>query len=153
MDWTVTIRAAALDLSPLIVEKEIDFEITASPCWVRGHDWMLRELVRNLLHNAVRHTPRLGHLEIRVDHDTKFGQLRIRDSGPGLEEGLWSHLFEPFNAGKAHAGTGLGLTIAREVVVALGGKIHLNNRLHDGQVCGLDAVVQLPGVAAPAAQA
>jgi two-component system sensor histidine kinase TctE len=47
----------------------------------------------------------------------------------------------------SHAGTGLGLTIAREIALALGGSVQLQNRVQDGQVCGLDASISLPGAA------
>ncbi len=47
----------ALELSPLIAEKDLDFEIATAPAPVQAHEWMLRELTRNLLHNAIRHSP------------------------------------------------------------------------------------------------
>ena len=146
-NWMDIIRCVALDLSPLIAEKEIDFEILAVPGWVRGHDWMLRELVRNLLHNAIRHTPTRGHLDIRLNLEGSVVVLTIRDSGPGLDEGMRMHLFEPFSAGKAHAGTGLGLTISREIVVALSGTIQLTNLTDTTGVIGLESTVRLPLIA------
>ena len=51
-------REVALELSPLIADKDLDFEIATAPAPVRAHEWMLRELARNLLHNAIRHSPR-----------------------------------------------------------------------------------------------
>ncbi|MCB2001006.1 MAG: sensor histidine kinase N-terminal domain-containing protein, partial [Rhodoferax sp.] len=50
-------RAIALDLAPLMADKDLDFEIRTVPAPIRAHEWMLRELVRNLLHNAIRHAP------------------------------------------------------------------------------------------------
>ena len=46
----------ALELSPLIAEHDMDFGIETESCPVPAHEWMLRELTRNLLHNAIRHT-------------------------------------------------------------------------------------------------
>jgi two-component system sensor histidine kinase TctE len=57
MDLAAVVRAVALDLSPLLADKDIDFDIATVPALVRAHDWMLRELTRNLLHNAIKHTP------------------------------------------------------------------------------------------------
>ena len=57
IDFAEVVRSMALELSPLIAEKDLDFEIATVPAPVRAHEWMLRELTRNLLHNAIRHTP------------------------------------------------------------------------------------------------
>lgn len=51
------LREVALELSPLVAQRDLDFGIATQPAPVRAHDWMLRELARNLLHNAVRHAP------------------------------------------------------------------------------------------------
>ncbi len=144
LDWSEVVRAVALDVSPLIAEKDIDFEIYAQPCPVLAHDWMLRELVRNLLHNAVRHTPAAGHLSVRIAPEGDFAQLTVSDSGNGLSDSMRQRLFQPFATGDTKSGTGLGLTIAREIVQALGGTIQLNNRLHHGIIQGLDACVGIP---------
>ena len=67
MDLGEVTRAVALDLSPLVAERDLDFsmETTATP--VRAHDWMRRELTRNLLHNAIKHSPDGAALVVRVD--------------------------------------------------------------------------------------
>ena len=144
IDFSDAVRTVALDLSPLIAEKDIDFELIAHPCPVLAHDWMLRELVRNMLHNAVRHTPAHGQLTIHIRPEQGMAQLLISDNGPGIAEDLRLRLFQPFASGHAGSGAGLGLTIAREIVLALGGSIALNNRLHNEALAGLDACVRLP---------
>ncbi len=57
---------------------------------------------------------------------------------------LRQRLFAPFAAGDVAKGSGLGLTISREIVRALGGEIALDNRISAGRVMGLDATVRLP---------
>lgn len=142
-------REVALDLSPLIAEKGLDFELHAdSPVIVHGHEWMLRELTRNLLHNALRETPAHGTLSISVEEDGSHATLRVRDSGPGLSESQREHLFEPFRTGHPTSGSGLGLAICRDVCDRHGGSIELVNRHEQGRVSGLDAVVRLPLAAA-----
>ena len=144
MDWAEPVRAIALDLSALIAEKNLDFELVTSPCRVLAHEWMLREMARNLIHNAIRLTPEAGQLHIRLESDGNQAQLTISDSGPGISDALRMRLFQPFAAGSTHSGSGLGLTITREMVSALGGTIQLNNR-YSGSLCtGLDACVRLP---------
>ena len=109
---------------------------------------MLRELIRNLLHNALRETPVRSALSLRTEADVNQARLLVRDSGPGLDETLREHLFEPFHTGHPTTGTGLGLAICREVCERLGGRIELVNRVENGAVVGLDAIVQLPLAAA-----
>jgi len=147
VDLADVAREVALDLSPLIGDKHLDFELHAdAPVTVRGHAWMLRELVRNLLHNAIRETPPGGALALIVDVDVEAGRARllVRDSGPGLAAAQREHLFEPFHTGHPTTGSGLGLAICREVCERHGGEIALVDRCEAGRVAGLDASVHLP---------
>lgn len=144
LDWAEIVRALALDMSALIAEKNVDFELVTAPCIVLAHEWMLREMVRNLLHNAIRHTPEHGALGVHITTEGDMAKLTITDSGPGVPASLHQRLFQPFATANRHSGTGLGLTIAREIVVSLGGSIQLSNRLQDERVTGLDAIVRLP---------
>ena len=144
LDWAEVVRAVALDVSPLIAQKDIDFEIESQPCQVHAHEWMLRELVRNLLHNAIRHTPNRGKLSVLIEPVGSMAQLCVSDSGTGIGDSMRQRLFQPFATGDTKSGTGLGLTIAREIVIALNGTIQLNNRVVDLQIEGLDALVLIP---------
>ncbi|MDR0215338.1 MAG: sensor histidine kinase [Comamonas sp.] len=139
------VRDVALELSPLIAEHDMDFGIETEACPVPAHEWMLRELTRNLLHNAIRHTPHRGHLLISVKPEQGQALLCIEDSGGGIDEELAQRLFQPFSAGNARSGSGLGLAICQEIVQTLGGQITLRNQ-HDvrGKVRGLQARVLLP---------
>ena len=144
MDWSDAVRAVALDVAPLIADKDLDFDIHTMPCRVHAHEWMLREMARNLLHNAVRLTPHGGRLSVQMALADGAAELTIHDSGPGISDELRMRLFQPFAAGHAHSGSGLGLTITREMVKALGGSIQLTNRYAQGLITGLDANVRLP---------
>jgi two-component system sensor histidine kinase TctE len=150
VDLSEVAREVALDLSPLIADKGLDFELHAdAPVWVRGHAWMLRELARNLLHNAVRETAAGSGLSLLVEPAADCARLLVRDSGPGLSASQRERLFEPFHTGHPTTGSGLGLAICREVCDRLGGTIELRNRSEAGQVVGLDAIVCLPPAEAP----
>ena len=59
LDLAAVIRAVALDLSALVAEKNIDFAIETVTAPIAAHKWMMTALSRNLLHNAIKHTPRL----------------------------------------------------------------------------------------------
>ncbi len=148
VDWAGVARAVALDLSALIGEARLDFEIALAPAPVRAHEWMLRELTRNLLHNAIRHAPAGSRLAVALVADPRTAALTVADQGPGIDPVLRERLFQPFAAG-ARSGSGLGLAICREIVQSLGGEITLDNRVRGGRVDGLDAVVRLPLASEP----
>ena len=122
------VRAIALELAPLIADKALNFDIETHACQVLGHEWMLRELTRNLLQNAIHHTTQGGTLSVRVEALAEHAVLQIDDSGPGIPTALRERLFQPFSAGSSRSGSGLGLTIAQEIVQALQGSIQLSNR-------------------------
>ena len=138
------VRAVALDVAPLIAGKGLDFDLQTEPITLRAHDWMLRELTRNLLHNAIRHTPAGGLLAITLARAGDQARLTVADGGPGVAPELAERLFQPFSAGAGGTGSGLGLAICHEIVQTLGGRIQLVNRMHNGRVDGLDAIVTLP---------
>ena len=151
LDWAEVVRGVALDVAPLAAERHLDFEVDAAPAAVRGHEWALRELVRNLLHNAVRHSPRGAPLAVRLAVDAGWAVLTVADRGPGLGAGQRQRLFQPFapgpvpDDGPAAEGSGLGLAICDEIVRSLGGTLSLDNRVDaDGRVLGLDATARLP---------
>ncbi len=143
LDWAEIARAVALDLGALIAERQLDFEIATVPAPVRAHEWALRELTRNLLHNAIKHCPEGGSLTMRLLSDGRTAALTIADSGAGLPPALRERLFQPFAAGE-RGGSGLGLAICGEIVRSLDGSISLDDRLAGGRIAGLDATVRLP---------
>lgn len=153
VDLNEVAAEVCLDLAPLMVEQGIEFELVSgdAPVPVHGNGWMLRELCRNLLHNAIRATPRGGALTVEVALDgaregspAALARLMVRDAGPGISEEQRKSLFEPFHTGHPTTGSGLGLAICRDVCDRLGGRIALVNREVDGRVIGLDALVHLP---------
>ena len=158
IDLADIVRAVALDLAPLVADKNLVFDIETTPAPVACHEWMLGELTRNLLHNAIKNTPPGGTLSVRVHADTHHAALCISDSGPGISAELAARLFQPFSTGRsshhtAHIahGSGLGLAICREITQALGGTISLDNRLARNttastatHIVGLDATARLP---------
>ena len=149
VDAEPVLRAVALDLAPLIAERQLEFDIATVPAAVRVHEWALRELTRNLLHNAVKHSPPGARLSLSLQSEAGEAWLTVEDEGPGIADDLRQRLFQPFStaaAPGAASGSGLGLAICREIVASLGGSIAMDNR----RPAGLRAGVRLP-LARPAA--
>ncbi|MCK6426032.1 MAG: sensor histidine kinase [Burkholderiaceae bacterium] len=158
VDIEPLLRGIALELAPLIAQRELDFELRSTPARVRTPPWALRELARNLIANAITHSPSQGRLVVSLDCRASTACLEVCDSGGGIPADQLAVVWEPFarasTAGRAtpdaHHGSGLGLAICREIVHSLGGRIELHNRgSTPGRIDGLDARVWLPLAAEP----
>ena len=140
-------QEAILEMSPLLAAKHIDCSL--DPCGdavVTGKPWMAGELVRNLLSNAIRHTPARGQLGIRIQAGGGGTTLTVWDTGPGISEGMRAWLFQPFATAEGISGAGLGLSICLDIAKAMNAEIELCNRVSpEGVVEGLDAVVRWVG--------
>src|SRR4029079_18590966 len=83
----------------------------------------IREVIGNLLTNALRHTPAGGLVRVRVRERAGTIEIEVRDTGEGMSPDDLAHAFDRFHKGRASRGAGLGLTIARNLVRAHGGEI------------------------------
>lgn len=114
------------------------------PVTVTGDTTALRQVVQNLVSNAIRHTPPGTAVEVRVHRDDEDAVLVVRDDGPGLDTPGLTHAFDRFwraDPGRAApGGTGLGLAIVRDIAEAHGGTAALDST--PGQ--GLTVTVRLP---------
>ena len=99
-------------------------------------DSVLIELaLSNLLENALKYTPASSQIDIRVQSSGGSVVVEVADHGPGLVPGDEQRIFEKFyraKSGNGNSGVGLGLTIAKGVVEAHGGKMWAENRPHGG---------------------
>ena len=135
----VLTREAALELSPLITAKRLDFELQTIPTIISSDTLLTGELLRNLMSNAIRHCPAGQRLGLLVEPCPGGGRLVVSDSGQGIDESMMDDLFEPFNA--ASSGAGLGLAIVKSIAEAVGAQVILRNRVVAGKIRGLDAEV------------
>ena len=106
-------------VSPAL-KKSIDlgFESETERASVTGDAVLLRELLSNLLDNAIRYTAEGGRVTVRVARTGADITLSVEDSGPGIPEAERGHVFERFHRvlGSGQEGCGLGLSIVREIV-------------------------------------
>jgi len=109
---------------------EYDLELSARPVIVSDGDRVL-QIVGNLLSNAFRATPDGGRITLELAQANGSVQVSVADTGPGIAAADRERLFRPFFSGGNH-GTGLGLTIARELSLALGGRIEFDSELGRG---------------------
>jgi len=100
------------------------------PVLVNGDADALRELVVNLLENAMRYTPDGGAVSVRIEADDAGAVLTVRDTGPGIPAAERELVFEPFFRGQVARdghGTGLGLSIVRQIAQAHGGRVSVES--------------------------
>lgn len=124
--------AASLDLiEPLAARRDIEVECSGPAVAVRADCRRLRQVVLNLVSNAVRFSP--SNTRIRVGTEAGNGVVRIHivDEGAGIPEDLMARLFVPFDRLGAEAGreggAGLGLVLARRLAEAMGGTLELHS--------------------------
>jgi len=133
VDFVAIAREALEGLAPLALDREIDLTLDApdAPLAMQGHSTLLREIVANLVENALRYTPCGGAIAVAIQRELGQIVLSVADSGPGIAEAERAQVFERFYRlpGSKGDGSGLGLAIVKEIVIA-----------HDGDVILTDAV-------------
>ena len=118
--------------------------ITVEHNRVRCYALQLRQILINLLSNAVKYNRPGGNITLRADElycngKTVTVQYTVRDTGIGMSEEFQQHIFEPFTqenpgARTKYTGSGLGLSIVRELVEQMGGTIQLESLLGEGSL-------------------
>jgi two-component system sensor histidine kinase TctE len=135
--------------------RQIDLGVEAASARVRGSAWLLRELLANLINNAVTYTPANGRVTVRsgivekatmsqsVVGATAF--LEVEDDGPGIPPGERTRVLERFYRvpGGAHDGSGLGLAIVDEIARAHGARLDISTG-SDGR--GTRVRVEFPAI-------
>lgn len=121
------------------------------PHWVRGDAARLRQVLHNVVGNAIKFTAR-GRVTLHATLGERPDRvcIRVRDTGPGMTAAELAEVFQPFrqaDAGRGADGVGLGLTIAREIAVAMGGGLQAESTPGEGACFVFEAC--LPPAAAP----
>ncbi len=105
--------------------RRIDLGLEHAPAVVSGHEWLLRELLTNLVDNALKYTPSGGRVTVRcgrravADDSSPRHFLEVEDDGPGIALAERTRVLERFYRvpGTPHDGSGLGLAIAQEIAL------------------------------------
>ena len=126
-----TVINAAIDSVQLAIDsKELHLEVTLDPSarHTLGDANRLQQIVWNLLANGIKFTPAGGRIEVRVERAEENLQLRVSDTGQGIEPSFLPFIFDRFRQAdgtttRQHGGLGLGLAIVRHLVELHGGSI------------------------------
>lgn len=101
---------------------------------LRGDEYWLREAVGNIVKNCMEHTPAGGEICIRAAENHLYTEIIVSDNGAGIDKEDLPHIFERFYKGKNSSGSsvGIGLALARMIVVAQEGTLSATNRINGG---------------------
>lgn len=130
-------RDIAVECSPLIAARHIEFSLDGdldAETYVRGEGWLVRELLRNLVSNAIHYTPEGGACGVVIEPRRDQCAVYVWDSGVGLAPAFRSRMFQAFSTTDQAHGTGLGLLICRDICNKIGATLAVINRpeLGDG---------------------
>ncbi|HEY0337291.1 MAG TPA: sensor histidine kinase N-terminal domain-containing protein [Burkholderiales bacterium] len=122
-------REATTEWVPRAIERNVDlgFDADSQVAEVEGDPFLLREMLNNLLDNAVRYTHSGGQVTVRIARCSGGPMLSIEDNGPGIPDSERAHVFERFYRvlGTGAEGCGLGLAIVREIAQSHGAEVSL----------------------------
>ena len=121
----------ANELSKAYAEKGVTLERDLSPCAGSGRAREIERLIRNLLENALRHTPSGKRVIVKTHEELGRAHLTVTDEGTGVTPQEAPHLFEPFFRGSGEratdaTGSGLGLPIVRQIAEAHQGSVRFD---------------------------
>jgi signal transduction histidine kinase len=130
----------------------LSVSVSAVPLWVEADATRLKQIIDNILGNAVKYTPSGGRVDVTVDAEGGEGVVRVLDTGIGIAHGMLPHVFDLFvrsDHARAHTrdGVGVGLTLVRHLVALHGGRVAARS---DGPGRGAEFMVRLPLSTIPA---
>lgn len=148
IDLAPVIEAARDAVRPAAEAKSIALEISfaSQACIIRGDSNRLRQVVWNLLLNAIKFTPRGGRVMVDLRSDDSSVRLTVSDSGEGIDAEFLPHVFDRFrqaegSTSRRQGGLGLGLAVVRHLVELHGGNVSAKS---PGKGLGATFTVELP---------
>jgi PAS domain S-box-containing protein len=157
LDVQPIVTAAVDAMRPAAAAKDLHLELRApQPALVLGDADRLRQVVTNLVSNAINYTPQGGRIEVELRSESLETALTVSDSGVGIAPEFLPHVFEAFrqaetSSRRSHRGLGIGLSVVRHLVHKHGGRVTAHS---DGPGRGSRFTVRLPiAEAAPSSSA
>lgn len=116
--------------------RSISWHVALEPIMVMADAVRLKQVVLNLLTNAIKYNREQGHIEVRTQAQNDQAVLSVRDTGVGMAEEETLAVFDPFYRSQTHAagveGTGIGLAIVKTLVQRMGGEILVRSQAGQG---------------------
>jgi signal transduction histidine kinase/DNA-binding response OmpR family regulator len=153
-DVSAAIEGAVEAVRPTAEAKGVGLAVNVGAVGtIQADSERLQQVVGNVLSNAIKFTPKGGHVDLSAQREEGFVVIRIRDTGEGIVPEFLPFLFDPFRQAdgsttRRHGGLGLGLAIVKQLMLAHGGTVIAQS---DGENRGSTFTLRLPvGLSAPA---
>jgi two-component system, OmpR family, sensor histidine kinase TctE len=132
---------------PRAIAAGVDLGFELQPAEIVGRRFLLRELLANLIHNAIEHAGKGAHVTVRtyaLEPGTRTAVLEVADDGPGIAAAERERVFERFQRGSGALGegSGLGLAIVRDIALARGARVDIAD-----PPCGRGVILRVSFVA------
>lgn len=131
------LRQAALTYIPICQEKEIALVMESPSIQVTGNQDLLLQVWMNLLDNAVKFTPKGGTIQVSAARSTGAAAVTIADTGIGMGEQTAKRVFDRFyqaDTSRKDEGSGLGLSLVRQIVQLHQGTVRITSSPHMGSI-------------------
>ena len=156
VDMGTLLREEAQLYSQQSPKHEVALEIDHAPLAVIGNPDRLRQVIGNLISNAIKYSPQGGVVEVSADRENGSVRVEVRDKGMGIPSSQQPKIFTKFFRGDAPAsgitGTGLGLAISSQLVAMMGGRIWVESAPGCGSTFHFTARFDRPAAGRTAAQ-
>jgi two-component system sensor histidine kinase TctE len=131
LDLAALVAESIQHFVDLAVKRGIDLGFELAPLPIAGDRFLLRDLIDNLVDNALRYTPAQGTVTVSCLCEGQVGILRVEDSGPGIAPAERERVFERFvRLDDKTTGSGLGLAIVRDIALAHGAQVSVGAGQH-----------------------
>ena len=124
--------------------QSLDVLVPPAPLWINADKARVHQLVFNLLHNAIKYTPRGGNIWLQCTVEATQAVIKVEDTGVGIEPALLPIIFDLFTQENPHqsdGGFGVGLSLVKELVTAHQGFVEVRC---EGKGRGTEFTVRLP---------
>jgi PAS domain S-box-containing protein len=114
---------------------KLQYELARDPITVHLAEGEVKQILYNLLRNAIQASPADEGVDIQIGEKAEEVVVQIRDRGPGIPDDVVPRMFEPFfttKTGDSESGMGLGLSVSRSLIEAMGGRIDISTRAGHG---------------------
>ncbi len=127
------VKTTAEQMSLLAEDKDIAVDCNAAPSvLIEGDRARMKQVVVNLLDNAIKYTPRGGRVSLRIAREADYAVLEVKDTGVGIPADALPHMFKRFfrvddSRSREQGGAGLGLSIVKSICAAQGAEVNVTS--------------------------
>ncbi|WP_442603704.1 sensor histidine kinase [Paenibacillus sp. KN14-4R] len=141
LDMNQIVTEIGSQFIPICTRKQIDLKLMMQEgvIWIEGDANRLKQVLINLLDNAIKFTPIGGTISITTKQEESVVLVQVQDTGTGIPPDKLRYVTDKFyKAGTLHPGTGLGLSISKELTRLHGGLMHITSNLNEGTTVTLE---------------